>query len=255
WAWSGRWPRGRRQIRRGPLLRPWGEGGSRMSRTTPLALVGLGIALALAPQAATASSHREAPLISEDPSADNTDVYVFVSPDRPDTVTFVANYVPLEEPAGGPNFNKFGDDVLYAINVDNDGDGEEDLSYRFRFRTTIRNPGTFLSNPRPIASLGDPNWNMPQTYSVTRVEHGTATVLGTGIPTPPVNVGPRSTPQYEALAAAAVTDLPGGIKVFAGQRDDPFFVDLGSIFDLARLPPFHRAHLIPPDPGPGVDGL
>jgi hypothetical protein len=202
-----------------------------------------------------ASSHREAPLISQDPSADNTDLYAFVSPDRPDTVTFVANYIPLEEPAGGPNFNKFGDDVLYAINIDNDGDGEEDLSYQFRFTTTIRNPDSFLYNTGPITSLDDPNWNMPQTYTVTRVEHGKANVLGSGLPTPPVNVGPRSTPNYEALAAAAVASLPDGSKVFAGQRDDPFFVDLGSIFDLAGLRPFNQAHLLPLDPGPGIDGV
>jgi hypothetical protein len=202
-----------------------------------------------------ASSHREAPLISEDPTADNTDLYAFVSPDRPDTVTIIANYIPLEEPAGGPNFNKFGDDVLYAINVDNDGDGEEDVSYRFRFRTTIRNPDSFLYNTGPITSLDDPAWNMPQTYTVTRVEHGKGTVLGAGLRTPPANIGPRSTPNYEALAAAAVATLPDGTKVFAGQRDDPFFVDLGSIFDLAGLRPFNQAHLLPLDPGPGIDGV
>ncbi len=218
-------------------------------------LVGLGILLLAAAAPVRASSHREAPLISQDPNADNTDVYAFVSPDRPDTVTIVANYIPLEEPAGGPNFAAFGDDVLYAINIDNDGDGEEDIQYRFRFKTAIRNPGSFLYNTGPITSLDDPNWNMPQTYTVTRVEGGTATVLGSGLRTPPVNVGPRSTPGYEALAAAAVNDLPGGIKVFAGQRDDPFFVDLGSVFDLAGLRPFNNAHLIPLDPGPGVDGV
>src|SRR5437016_3934229 len=97
----------------------------------------------------SASSHREAPLISQDPAADNTDLYAFVSPDRPDTVTIIANYIPLEEPAGGPNFNKFSDDVRYEINVDNDGDGHEDLTYRFRFTTTIRNDDTFLHNTSP----------------------------------------------------------------------------------------------------------
>jgi uncharacterized protein DUF4331 len=215
-------------------------------------LAALGV---LVPLPVRASSHREAPLISQDPSADNTDLYAFVSPDRPGTVTIVANYVPLEEPAGGPNFNKFGDDVLYAINVDNDGDGEEDVSYRFRFKTTIRNPDTFLYNTGPITSLDDPHWNMPQTYTVARVEHGNTTLLGSGLPTPPVNVGPRSTPNYDALAAAAVRDLSDGTKVFAGQRDDPFFVDLGSIFDLAGLRPFNGAHLLPLDPGPGIDGV
>src|SRR5262245_31998283 len=91
-----------------------------------------------------ASSHREAPLISQDPTADNTDVYAFVSPDRPDSVTIIANYIPLEQPAGGPNFPAFDDNVLYEINVDNDGNGKEDISFQFRFHTTTRNPDTFL---------------------------------------------------------------------------------------------------------------
>src|SRR5712692_8976018 len=112
------------------------------------------------------TSHREAPSISKDPVADNTDLYAFVSPDAPETVTMISNFVPLEEPAGGPNFHSFGDDVLYAINVDNDGDGKTDLSYQFQFKTTITNPNTFLYNTGPISSLTDPNWNMRQSYSV-----------------------------------------------------------------------------------------
>ena len=112
------------------------------------------------------------------PAADNTDLYAFVSPDKPDTVTIIANYIPLEEPAGGPNFNAFGDDVLYEINIDNTGDGEEDISYQFRFKTKIRNPNTFLYNTGPISSLNDPNWNMPQTYSVTRVKGGKSKTAG-----------------------------------------------------------------------------
>ena len=209
------------------------------------------------PETGSASSHREAPLISEDPAADNSDVYVFRSPDRPNTVTFVATYVPLQEPAGGPNFNKFGDDVLYAINVDNDGDGEEDLSYRFDFNTKTRNGGTFLYNTGPIDTLSDTDWNRPQFYRVTRVnlDNGNETVLGRGIRTPPVNIGPRSTPNYGSLMAAAVRDLPRGMKVWAGQSDDPFYVDLGSIFDLAGLRPFNNLHDIPLPVEPGVDGV
>jgi uncharacterized protein DUF4331 len=203
-----------------------------------------------------ASSHREAPLISNDPQADNTDVYAFVSPDRPDTVTMIANYVPLEEPAGGPNFASFGDHVLYALHVDNNGDGEDDVSFEFRFTTEVRNGNTFLYNTGPITSLGDPDWNVRQTYTVTRViGHGQPEILGRNIPTPPVNIGPRSTPSYDELANAAVTDLPDGIRVFAGQRDDPFFVDLGSVFDLAGLRPFNAAHVIPLAPAAGVDGV
>jgi hypothetical protein len=215
-----------------------------------------------------ASSHREAPLISQDPMADNTDLYAFVSPDQPDTVTIIANYIPLESPAGGPNFPAFDDTVLYEIHIDNNGDSQEDLTYQFRFHTETRNPDTFLYNTGPITSLTDTAWNRPQTYSVTRVRHRPhgalsagvfGEVLGANIPTPPDNIGPRSTPNYDALAAAAVTTLPGGIKVFAGQRDDPFFVDLGSVFDLAGLRPFNSLHAIPCVPacsdGPGHDAV
>jgi len=207
------------------------------------------------PQASQASSHREAPLISQDPAADNTDLYAFVSPDRPDAVTIIANYVPLEQPAGGPNFASFGDDVRYKINVDNTGDGKEDIAYQFRFRTKTRNPNTFLYNTGTIDSLDDADWNRPQVYSVTRVKNGMATLLGSNIPTPPVNIGPRSTPNHAALAQTAVKNLPGRIKVFAGQRDDPFYVDLGSIFDLAGLRPFNNLHDIPLPPEDGVDGV
>ena len=103
------------------------------------------------------SSHREAPEISKDPVADNTDVYAFVSPDDPSTVTLIANYIPLEGPAGGPNFYEFGDDVLYEIHIDNDGDADDDITYQFRFRTNLRNPNTFLYNTGKISSLDDPN--------------------------------------------------------------------------------------------------
>lgn len=202
-----------------------------------------------------ASSHREAPLISGDPRADNTDVYAFVSPDRQDTVTIIANYIPLEEPAGGPNFHSFDDHVLYEIHVDNNGNAKSDITYQFRFRTTIRNSNTFLYNTGPIDSLSDPDWNMPQTYTLRQIGHGRRMTLGRNLPTAPVNIGPRSTPAYEALRAEAVQMLPNGIKVFAGQADDPFYVDLGSVFDLAGLRPFNAAHIIPLPPAAGVDGV
>src|SRR5436190_2532483 len=212
------------------------------------------------PPPARASSHSEAPLISEDPRADNTDLYAFVSPDRPNTVTIIANYIPLEAPAGGPNFARFDDSVLYEINVDSTGDSEDDLTYQFRFTTQTRNANTFLYNTGPITSLDDPDLNNPQTYSVTVVHHGPgnsehADVLAENVATPPVNVGPRSTPNYAALAAAAVKEIGGGTKVFAGQRDDPFYVDLGSVFDLAGLRPFNNAHLIPLPVAAGRDAV
>jgi hypothetical protein len=235
-----------------------------MQRLALAFLVVLGMAAAVtvalvrgsASPAAQASSHREAPLISQDPSADNTDLYAFVSPDRSDSVTIVANFVPLEQPAGGPNFASFGDDVRYELKVDNTGDGVEDVTYRFRFKTQTRNENTFLYNTDTIDSLDDTDWNRPQTYRVVRVgRNGRAHKLATGLFTPPANIGPRSTPHYEDLAADAVHELAGDIKVFAGQRDDPFFVDLGSIFDLAGLRPLNTLHAIPLPTEDGVDGV
>ncbi|MGI8915454.1 MAG: DUF4331 domain-containing protein [Chloroflexota bacterium] len=201
------------------------------------------------------SSHREAPEISRDPVADNTDVYAFVSPDRPDTVTLIANYIPLEEPNGGPNFYNFADDVLYTINIDNDGDSKPDISYQFRFNTQLRNLDTFLYNTGPITSLDSPNWNLRQFYTVTKVTAGSGKELGSGLPCPPCNIGPRSTPNYAALAQAALRTLPSGEVVFAGQRAEGFFVDVGSIFDLGGLRPFNAAHLIPLANMAGVNGL
>ncbi len=186
-----------------------------------------------------ASSHREAPLISQDPLADNTDVYAFVSPANPDRVTLIANFIPFEAPYGGPNFFKFDDNVLYEIKIDNNGDAVEDITFQFRFRTEVRNPNTFLYNTGTITSLDSPAFNVRQFYTLTRFDgprHNRGTVLAQDVPTPPVNVGLRSTPNYDALADAAIRQLPGGIQVFAGQRDDPFFVDL-NVFDLLAVPP------------------
>ena len=189
------------------------------------------------------SSHREAPEIAKDPAADSTDVYAFISPDQPSTVTLIANYVPLQEPAGGPNFYEFGDDVRYEIHIDNNGDGQPDVTYRFQFQTKLRNPDTFLYNTGPILSLDSPNWNRRQFYTVSKVNtQGGVTQLAAGLACPPCNIGPLSTPSYPALASAAVHDLAGGIKVFAGQRAEGFYVDLGSIFDLANLRPFQQLH-------------
>jgi len=184
------------------------------------------------------SSHREAPEIAKDPVADSTDVYAFVSPDKPGTVTLIANYIPLQSPAGGPNFYEFGDDVLYEIHVDNNGDGQADVSFEFRFHTTVRNPETFLYNTGPIQSLDSPNWNRRQSYDVSM----SGRTIGTGLACPPCNIGPLSTPDYTALAAQAVHQLGGGITVYAGQRAEGFYVDLGAIFDLADLRPFEQLH-------------
>jgi hypothetical protein len=190
------------------------------------------------------SSHREAPEISQDPVADSTDLYAFVSPDAPDTVTIIANYIPLQGPAGGPNFYSFGNDVRYAIHIDNNGDGNADVTYRFQFTTRLRNPKTFLYNTGPITALDSPNWNSRQFYSVSKItgSNGAGTVLGEGLRCPPCNIGPLSTPNYSGLAGKAVHDLGNGVTVFAGQRAEGFYVDLGSIFDLGNLRPFENLH-------------
>ena len=190
------------------------------------------VALAMMP--GEASSHREAPLLAQDPMADNTDVYAFVSPDAADTVTLIANFIPFQKPDGGPNFYSFDPNVVYEIHIDNNGDAIEDITYQWRFTTEVRNPATFLYNTGAVTSLDDPDLNVRQFYRLTRIDGprrtGTVTELSGRLPVPPPNIGPRSTPNYGALGGG-VQGLPGNIAVFAGQRDEGFYVDLG-IFDL-----------------------
>ena len=190
------------------------------------------VALALMP--GEASSHREAPLLAQDPTADNTDVYAFVSPDAPDTVTLIANFIPFQKPDGGPNFYSFDPNVVYEIHIDNNGDAVEDVTYQWRFTTEVRNTATFLYNTGTVTSLDDPDLNVRQFYRLTRIDGprrtGTVIELSGRLPVPPPNIGPRSTPNYGALGGG-IQSLPGNITVFAGQRDEGFYVDLG-IFDL-----------------------
>lgn len=216
----------------------------------------------LFPLSALASSHRDAPQIARDPSVDNTDVYAFRSPDAPDTVTLIANFIPFSVPQSGPNFWTMDDDALYEIHIDNNGDAKEDITYQFRFRTDVRSKNTFLYNTGQVTSLGDADLNVRQFYTVTRTDgnrrSGNASVVGSDLQVAPWNVGPRSTPNYETnLAAPAVASMSSGEgKVFVGPRDDPFFLDLGSIFDLLALRPVQALHLIPtPGNTAGVDGL
>jgi hypothetical protein len=216
------------------------------------------------------SSHREAPEISQDPVADNTDTYAFVSPDAPDTVTIISNYIPLEAAASGPNFYAFGDDVRYRIYISNDGTSQPNIAYEFHFTTHILDGKTFLYNTGPISSIYDKTFNNRQTYSVSLLKGTDAImdatsginkkpsphVIGNNLACPPCNIGPSSTPNYPALAAEAVHELKGGVKVFAGQRNDGFFADLGAIFDLADLRPFQSLHLASMVANaPGIDTL
>ena len=233
-------------MKRGVLL--IALGAAVVSAVAAAAFVG-----AVGPQRAAASSHREAPLIADDPAADNTDVYAFVSPDKPDTVTIIANYIPFEDPAGGPNYYRFDPTVRYELHVDNNGDARDDVTYQFRFKTSVGNPNTFLYNTGPVSSPSDPDLNVKQTYSITRTTAAGSTVLVSGAPVLPANIGPRSNPTYDT--AQGVVDLGGSRRAFAGPRDDPFFVDLGSIFDLGGLRPFNAAHLIPLAMATGQDGV
>jgi hypothetical protein len=173
------------------------------------------------PEDTAASSHREAPLISEDPTADNTDLYAFRSPDKPNTLTIISNFIPGEDPAAGPNYYTFSPRARYNIHIDRTGDGRPELTYRFRFKTK---PGQLF--------LG----NTEQTYTVEKIVGGRSQVVARG-KTPPNNIGPRTLmgKDYRQLAQSRVTNLRGGGQVFAGQRDDAFYADIGAIFDLLAI--------------------
>ncbi len=224
------------------------------------ATIGL-LALSAAP--ARASSHRSAPAISQDPSANNTDVYAFRDPVDQTKVDIVANYIGLEQPAAGPNFANFADDVEYRVNINNSGSASDDIVYKFRFHTTYNQPLPFQVPVYNVGSIGtpnDPNQIIQTTYSIERDDSSGKHNVASNVAVAPANPGPRSFPSgasptqaselaaYESVAAQAITALPGGGKVFAGPRKDAFFVDLGSIFDLVALRPIQGLHEIP-NPG------
>jgi hypothetical protein len=216
---------------------------------------------ALAVSGVLGSSHREAPGILKDPTADNTDVYAFTAPDAPGDLTVVANWIPFEDPAGGPNFYGLDPAARYYIKVDNTGDGYEDVAYRFKFRDHLRNPNTFLYAAPTVDSIHSPNLNQYQTYSVTRItydKHRRVTghkVIARNVPVAPNNVGPKTMPDYAAVAAGANHTLSGGGKVFVGQADDPFFVDLGTTFDGINIDKPGRPGIGLGNQGGGKDDL
>jgi hypothetical protein len=248
-----------------------------------LAFVAAVLAIGVAVPISLGSSHREAPLTSVDPTADDTDVYAFTAPEAQHSLTVVANWVPFEDPAGGPNFYKFDPKARYYINVDNNGDGKADVKYRFRFRDHLRNPKSFLYAAPTVDSIDSPNLNVYQTYDVDRLVYGKGgryaeesrkgrkhsrarhhkrakhhrakhhrnkhnrrskharyrlhnwqEVVEDAF-VAPNNVGPKTIPQYDKVANEAITDVQGGGRVFAGPRDDPFFVDLGATFDAINI--------------------
>jgi hypothetical protein len=206
-------------------------------------LVALALAaLMLVPTSLFASSHREAPISALDHSADVTDWYAFVSYDHPDRVTMILNVDGLLEPANGPNYFPFDPNVLYEMKVDNNRDGEEDITFQFRFNTEIRQPGVFTALVGGIGGIpqitaldgsGSEGLSLRQNYTVTMVKNGVAIDLtgGRTLFAVPSNVGPLTMPNYQALFNQGVYDLGSGVRVFAGTVDDPFYIDLGAAFD------------------------
>ncbi len=192
----------------------------------------VGVFAGLGPAPGVASSHREAPLISDDPKADNTDVWAFVSPENDGTVTVIGSWIPFEEPAGGPNFYSWADDTAYDVNIDNDGDSKADIVYSWVFSSSYRNPNTFLYNTGTVETLDDPDLNFIQTYDLTvRVEGHGSTMLLDDAPVVPSYVGAVSMPDYESLFEAGATPFGDGGSSWTGQSDDAFFLDL-RVFDL-----------------------
>ncbi len=191
-----------------------------------------GLLAGLAPATSHASSHREAPLVAADPQVDGTDLYAFVSPDKPGTVSIISNWIPFENPAGGPNFYSFAPGVNYDINIDNNGDAKPEIIYRWIFTNHYRNTDTFLYNTGVVNHLTDSTLNFFQTYDLLRITGGGTTTLLHDALVAPSDVGDASMPDYATLSQEATHTGPcGGCKFWAGQADDPFFLDL-RVFDL-----------------------
>ncbi|HMD80435.1 MAG TPA: DUF4331 domain-containing protein, partial [Anaerolineales bacterium] len=215
--------------------------------STFVGLMVVALVVGLAPSASQAASHREAPLISMDPTADITDFFMFRSYEEgmDDKIVLIMDVIPAEEPSAGPNYYNFDPSVLYTFNIDNNMDGKaDDVRFEFEFKTQIREVvrelGLFLSYVAlpPITALegpGSEGLGLRQTYTVTMVKDGRRTVLARDLLAVPSNVGPRTMPDYEALVQQGIYELDDGARVFAGQRDDPFYIDLGAVFDTLNL--------------------
>jgi hypothetical protein len=215
---------------------------------------------ALASTSVIGSSHREAPRIMLDPAADNTDLYAFVSPDAPGKVNLISNWIPFEDPAGGPYFGKLDPAAHYYIKIDNTGDGVEDVSYRWEFKNRFRNPNSFLYAVPPVTSISDRNLNFVQTYDLyyTLYRAGkpiSERKIGRNLPVAPDNVGPKTIPNYAQVAAGASVNLRGGRKTFVGPADDPFFIDLGAVFDGINIDKPGRPNIGLGNQGGGKDDV
>jgi Domain of unknown function (DUF4331) len=212
---------------------------TRNRRWTLLAAVAAAAALAV--PIALSSSHREAPDIMLDPSADNTDVYAFTAPGAEDAITIASNWIPGQVPANGPNFFRFDDRARYYNKIDNNGDGVVDIAYRFTFETKTRNPNSFLYAGPGTQDFADPKLNVLQTYDVVREEYNakgertSVKKVARNLPVAPPNIGPKTFPNYGNFVAQATRTLPDGTKLFVGTRDESFFVDLGATFDAINV--------------------
>src|SRR3954464_3085073 len=194
------------------------------------------------------SSHREAPRIMLDPSADNTDVYAFTAKDAPGSLTVVANWVPLEEPAGGPYFGKLDPRARYYVKIDNTGDGREDVAYRWKFKQKFLKPDSFLDQGNFVQSYD----LYKETY---KGKHEHSHKIASNVPVAPANAGPKTTPNYAATQAATIRGLSGGGKTFVGPSDDPFFVDISAVFDGINIDKPGRPNIGVGNQGGGKDDV
>jgi len=233
----------------------------RRSKALGAASVAALVAGSLAVTGGFGSSHREAPKILTDPTADNTDVYAFTAKDAPGSLTVVANWIPLEEPAGGPYFGKLDPRARYYVKIDNTGDGREDVAYRWDFDQKFRNPDSFLYAAPTVTSVDDPDINFVQTYDLYRETYDKkgelkhSKLVGNNLPVAPDNVGPKTIPNYEAVFNGAVAPIRGGGKTFVGPIEDPFFVDLGAIFDGINIDKPGRPNIGLGNQGGGKDDV
>jgi hypothetical protein len=223
-----------------------------MYRSVFATVLTLGVAMVtlvagVAPAPSGAASHREAPLISRDPTADITDFFMFRSYEagHEDNVVLIMDVIPGEEPSSGPNYWNFDPNVLYTFSIDNDADGRaDDVKFEVRFRNEIRGVVNDLDLFLAYVALpsitalngpGSEGLGLRQKYSVTMVRDGRREQLADNLIAVPSNVGPRTMPDYGALVQQGIYDVRHGIRVFAGQRDDPFYIDLGAVFDTLNL--------------------
>jgi hypothetical protein len=233
----------------------------RRSKALGAASVAALLAGSLAVTGGFGSSHREAPNILKDPTADNTDVWAYTAPDAPGSLTVVANWIPLADPAGGPNFYPLDEDANYYVKIDNTGDGAEDVAYRWDFTTRFRNPNSFLYAVPPVTSVNDKNLNLVQTYDLYKEEYNgkgklvSSRRIANDAPVVPDNIGPKTMPNFAQIEAGGVTPLKGGGKTIVTPADDAFFVDLGAVFDGINIDKPGRPNIGLGNQGGGKDDV